>query len=142
MNSRWLWVFATGLLQCAWSQTPPEPCKMLTQEQISAATGAQINAGQSIGTTCSWSGKPKIIVSLWYPTPAIWEGLLHSSAPVEKTAVSGLGDLAFFNTLGGLTSLGIKKGNTNFVIKVYGIPDPSKQMSIEKSLAGNVLAKM
>jgi hypothetical protein len=124
------------------AQTSPDPCKMLTQAQLAAATGAEIGAGQSIGTTCSWSGKPKIIVSLWYPTPVIWEGLLHPNPQVTKTAVSGLGDMAFFNTLANLTSLGVKKGNTNFVIKVYGIPEPSKQMSIEKALAENVLAKM
>jgi hypothetical protein len=123
-------------------QTSPDPCKMLTQAQLAEATGAEIGAGQSIGTTCSWSGKPKVIVSLWYPTPAIWEGLLHPSPQVTKTAGSGLGDMAFFNTMANLTSLGVKKGNTNFVIKVYGISEPSKQMSIEKALAENVLAKM
>jgi hypothetical protein len=53
-----------------------------------------------------------------------------------------VGDAAFYNTLGAFTSLGVQKGSTVFVVKIYGIADPSKQMAIEKALAANVISKM
>jgi hypothetical protein len=134
--------FALCSTQSVFAQTNPEPCKMLTQTEVSAATGVSVGAGQSLGGTCSWSGTPKVIVSLWYPGPALWAGIQHPNPPVSQTPASGVGDAAFYNTLGAFTSLGVQKGSTVFVVKIYGIADPSKQMAIEKALAANVIAKM
>ncbi len=72
----------------------------------------------------------------------MWQAIEHPIATVKQVPVPGLGDAGFYNILGGFTTLGVKKGSTVFVIKVYGIADPSKQMSIEKALATSVLAKM
>src|SRR5580700_7120417 len=123
----------------AFAQGNPDPCRMLTQAEISAATGSAIDAGQTLGGTCSWSGKPRVIVSLWYPTPAIFQGLQSSGPGKTITAAPGVGDAAFYATVGTFTSLGVTKGSSHFVIKVYGVPDPSRQMAIEKTLATNVL---
>lgn len=134
--------FALCSTQAIFAQTNPDPCKMLTQAEVSAAAGVSVGAGQSLGGTCSWSGTPKVIVSLWYPGPALWAGIQHPNPPVSQTPASGVGDAAFFNTLGPYTFLGVQKGSTVFVVKIYGIQDPSKQMAIEKTLAANVIAKM
>jgi hypothetical protein len=124
------------------AQTNPDPCALLTQAEVSAATGASVAAGHALGETCNWTGTPRIIVSLWYPGPTMWQAIEHPNAMVKQAPAPGLGDAAFYNTLGGFATLGVKKGTTTFVVKVYGIADQSKQMSIEKSLAAQVLAKM
>lgn len=124
------------------AQSNPDPCRMLTQAEVGAATNASVAAGHALGETCNWSGTPRVIVSLWYPGPTMWQAIEHPNAMVKQTAVPSLGDAAFYNTLGGFATLGVKKGTTTFVVKVYGITDQSKQMSIEKSLAAQVLAKM
>jgi hypothetical protein len=61
---------------------------------------------------------------------------------VSQTQVPSLGDNAFVNVMGGFASLGVRKGTSVFVIKVYGFNDPAKQIAIEKTLAAAVLAKM
>jgi hypothetical protein len=124
------------------AQSNPDPCRLLTQSEVSAATNASVGAGHALGETCNWTGTPRVIVSLWYPGPTMWQAIEHPNALVKQAPAPGLGDLAFYNTAGGFTSLGVKKGTTGFVIKVYGITDQSKQMSIEKTLAQQVLAKM
>lgn len=124
------------------AQSNPDPCALLTQAEVNAATGASVAAGHALGETCNWTGTPRIIVSLWYPGPTMWQAIEHPNAMVKQAPAPGLGDAAFYNTLGGFATLGVKKGTTTFVVKVYGIADQSKQMSIEKSLAAQVLAKM
>jgi hypothetical protein len=36
----------------------------------------------------------------------------------------------------------VKKGRTVFSVRLYGIQDQSNQKSVEKTLAGNVVAKL
>jgi hypothetical protein len=138
--------FACALMLCsaapASAQSNPDPCGLLTQAEVSAATGASVGAGHALGETCNWNGSPRIIVSLWYPGPTMWQAIEHPNAAVKQMPAPGVGDLAFYNTAGGFTTFGVKKGTTGFVVKVYGIPEQSKQMAIEKTLAQTLLAKM
>lgn len=124
------------------AQTNPDPCKLLSAAEVSAATATSVGAGHALGEKCNWTGTPRIIVSLWYPGPAMWQAIEHPNAAVKQTTAPGLGDGAFYNSAGGFTSLGVKKGTTAFVMNVYGIADQARQMSIEKTLAQSILAKM
>ena len=137
---------ACALMLCASlplsAQTGPDPCRLLTAAEVSAATNTSVSAGHALGEKCNWTGTPRIIVSLWFPGPAMWQAIEHPSAAVKQATTPGLGDGAFYNSAGGFTSLGVKKGTTAFVMNVYGIADQAKQMSIEKALAQSVLAKM
>ena len=141
-----IYAVACALVLCsvqpASAQSNADPCKLLTQAEVSAATGISVGAGHALGETCSWSGTPHLIVSLWYPGPGMWQAIQHPNAMVKQAPAPGLGDGAFYNTAGGFTSLGVMKGTTAFVMKVYGITDQAKQMAIEKALAQSVLAKM
>lgn len=119
------------------------PCGLLTPAQVAAAVGGTFGAGQAIGTTgCSWtSDKPHVIVTVSLWPPAEWDRM--KAGPLQGTqitAVSGLGDDAFYATLGPYAVLYVKKGPTVFLFKVYGVKDPAKQMSAEKTLALDVLA--
>jgi hypothetical protein len=64
---------------------------------------------------------------------------------MTRSAVSGLGDDAFSSTMGTgkqLVVLNVKKGATAYRFKVYGVDSPSDQLSIEKTLAADVLTTL
>jgi hypothetical protein len=144
--SRWKLFCAVVLLTGPAVSRAAEPCKLLTPTQIGGALGATFGTGQPIGTTgCSWtSEKPHIIVtvSLWPTTE--WDRMKAGGGVPDTTTtpVSGLGDDAFYATIAQYTVLYVKKGKTVYLFKVYGVKDPAKQMSAEKTLALDALAQL
>jgi hypothetical protein len=107
------------------------PCSLLTSAQVSAAVGVNVGAAQPIANTgCSWSG-PHMIVTLSLWDGSKWNQMKTPVPGMNRTPLSGLGDDAFLTTMGG----------TAYQIKVYG-PAVTEQMSMEKTLAGNVLANL
>jgi hypothetical protein len=122
------------------------PCSLLTSAQVTATVGVSVGAAQPIANTgCSWSAPHMIItVSLW--DGGKWDQMKTPVPGMNRTSVSGLGDDAFYTTMGPASgkqfaTLSVKKGSTAYLIKVYG-PSLTEQMSIEKTLAGDVLAKL
>ena len=143
---RW-WLCTLALLAFPGaSEAATEPCKLLTPAEIGGALGATFGAGDPIGTTgCSWSSAtPHMIVtvSLWPPTE--WDRMKAGGGVPGSTTtpVSGLGDDAFFATIAQYVVLYVKKGQTVYLFKVYGVKDPAKQMSAEKTLAGAALKRL
>jgi hypothetical protein len=140
-----LFVLLASGVRIAGAQVPSDPCAQVTPAQVTAALGETVAAGQQAGTkTCSWvANKPKHqVVSLMYSPPGDWN--TRKTRPdlgVTKAAVSGVGDDAFAETLGTFTTLYVKKGSTTFMVRVYGVPDPSQQLAIEKPIAQTVAAK-
>jgi hypothetical protein len=119
---RWT-VCVLALAFAASARAATEPCKLLSQAQVSAALGVNVGAGVPIGTTgCSWtSEKPHqiVTVSLWPPTE--WNRMKASPLPGSSTTpTSGLGDDAFYTTVAQYTVLYVKKGQTVYLFKVYG----------------------
>ena len=77
-----------------------------------------------------------------YSPPGDWNTRKTRPMPgVTKATVSGIGDEAFAETAGKLTTLYVKKGSTIFMVRVYGVPDPTRQLAIEKPIAQKVTAK-
>jgi hypothetical protein len=122
------------------------PCSLLTSAQITAAVGVSVGSAQPIANTgCSWSA-PHIIVTVSLWDGSKWDRMKAPFPGAERSPISGLGDDAFFTTMGPASgkqfvTLSVKKGATAYLIKVYG-PNVSEQMSMEKALAGNVLAAL
>jgi hypothetical protein len=142
---RWMACALVVLLFPAVAQAAPEPCKLLSQAQVSAALGVAFGAGQPIGTTgCSWSSeKPHQVVTLSLWPPSQWDRIKSSPLPgTANTPAGGLGDDAFYATVAQYTVLYVKKGKTVYLFKVYGVQDKAKQMSAEKTLAKDALAKL
>lgn len=133
------------LLLAGGARAAPDPCKLLTPAQVAAALGSQFGPGQPIGTTgCSWtSPSPHIIVTLSLWPPGEWERVKAGPIPGTKiTPTSGLGEDAFYVTLAQYTVLYVKKGQSVFLFKVYGVSDPAKQMSAEKTLAAEAMKQV
>ncbi|HEY3586303.1 MAG TPA: hypothetical protein VGK85_04080 [Myxococcaceae bacterium] len=128
------------------SEAATDPCKLLTPAEIGGALGATFGAGEPIGTTgCSWtSATPHMIVTVSLWPPAEWDRIKAGGGlPGSKTTpVSGLGDDAFYATVAQYVVLYVKKGQTVYLFKVYGVKDQAKQMSAEKTLAGDALKRL
>ena len=139
-------VLATSGLRTAGAQAPSDPCAQVTAAEVSAALGETVAAGQKAGTkTCSWSAnKPTHqVVSLMYSPPGDWNTRKTRLMPgVTKASVSGVGDEAFAETAANFTTLYVKKKSTIFMVRVYGVPDPGRQLAIEKPIAKTVAAKV
>lgn len=143
-GSRLLCVFAL-LTAPGVSRAAVEPCKLLSPAQVAAALGATFGTGQPISTTgCSWTSEtPHVIVTVSLWPPAEWNRVKAGPLPGTKiTPAGGLGDDAFYATLAQYTVLYVKKGQTVFLFKVYGVKDHAKQMSAEKTLALDALKQL
>jgi hypothetical protein len=78
-----------------------------------------------------------------YSPPGDWNTRKTRPMPgVTKVSVSGVGDDAFAETAANFTTLYVKKGSTEFMVRVYGVPDPARQLAIEKPVAQKVAAKV
>lgn len=134
---------------------PTDPCSLLTQAQVSAVLGVNVDAAKRIAPTmCGWSApKPPNSAS------AKKVALLISNAnafgfaktPVinGETAVpaSGVCDDAVYSfptamKSGPATALFVRKGNSYFAVHVYGFPDQAKTMAMEKALAVEACSKL
>jgi hypothetical protein len=138
-------VFAAYGAPEAVAQSGSTPCGLLTPAQVSTAVGATVGNGEPIATTgCTWSwGRAKTTLSLWDASK--WEQMKAPLPGTTKSSVSGLGDDAFSSTMGTTKQfavLDVKKGATVYIFKVYGVDSPSDQLSIEKALAADVLARL
>lgn len=134
---------------------PPDPCSLLTQAQVSAVLGATVEAPQHVAPTlCQWS-TPKP------PNPANARRVMltisserafgFAKTPVAKSTkavpASGIGDDAVYaisaDAAGYSTAqLHVKKGDAYFVVHVYGFPDQTKIMELEKTLAQQACSKL
>ena len=129
------------------AQAPKPPCTLLTPSQVAGALGVKdVAAGAPIGKTgCQWVSQDKALhafVTLSFWDPAGFSAMKAPLPNVTKTPAPGIGDDALYSTIGGFTSLSVKKGGAVFVVKAYGVPDQAKQEAIEKALAGDVIAKL
>ena len=141
--------------RAAYAAPPSDPCSLLTQAQVSAALGVSVEAAQYVvPTLCQWTApnQPNSIngkkVVLTFSNERAWG---YAKTPVVSSVktmpTSGTCDDAVYTTIKGVTpglgtALYVKKGNSYFVIQVYGFPDENKAMAMEKTLATQACAKL
>jgi hypothetical protein len=137
--------------QTAGAATPPgDACSLFTASQVSRVLGVTVTDGQhpipSSLLLCGWAsaGAPhdgkNLSVNLM--TERAFEVGKTPVHGVAKTAVSGVGDDAYYVTDGGRgTGLAVKSGGTYVQIWVGGFP-AEKQKELEKALALQMLTKL
>jgi len=131
----------------AMAQAGPDPCKLLTPAEVSAAMGTKMSDGMPIANTgCSWNAA-HLIASFSYQLHVDWGKLKAPSlAPgLSKSSVSGVGDDAVFSIVQGdkpFVSLSVKKGARIFMVRVYGVASVEDQKRIEKTLASQAAARL
>lgn len=125
-----------------------DPCTSLTPAEVKAIFGVKVGAGVAIGTHgCSWTATEKLDGKM--PTVTVvlkdggeYAGMKSSLPGIPQTALSGVGDDAFYDDFGALFSLGVKKGNVAFIVRLYGVADKNTQKAMEKAVALDVVAKL
>jgi hypothetical protein len=163
MNSNYSFLASVAILfslnicgsRGAYAAPGPDPCTLLSQAQVSAALGTPVETPQhDAPTLCRWS-TPK------QPNPVNSKAVIltisserafgFAKTPVVSSTKavpdSGVCDDAVYavssDASGQSTAqLHVKKGSTYFVVHVYGFPDQTKVMEIEKTLALQVCSKL
>jgi hypothetical protein len=158
---------ALATTQASAAAAPPEDaCSLVTQAQVSAATGVSMGAGSHVTPTylktCTWapsgsSGSGISALTLHVQTADQYEAgkqlleQMETMAKVEKhgnsqppviTPLSGIGDDAFYLDMANTMSLIAKKGNVQFKFVIYGNLPVEKKKAAEKTLALEVVSKL
>jgi len=128
-----------------------DPCTLLTPAQVSAALGGTVGAGKPVAGTCHWSQDGKAGAELLKLDVNIVTldryNRMKSVTVGTVSAVSGLGDDAYYSTLQQgrttLTTLNIKKGSTAVVIRVSGgTKAAAEYQAKEKAVAQALVPKL
>lgn len=123
-----------------------DACSVLTPAQVSAAAGVTVGAGQYVTPTfkktCTWHAKDIIITLNLQDAAAFDKGKQLANYGAKMTAVAGLGDGAYYMTMGTQqVALMVKKGNTAFKVAVYAKLPLEKLEAMEKALAQQAVGK-
>ena len=129
-----------------------DACSLLTQTQMSAALGVSVGAGSHVTPTflktCTWdaaggSAKGVKYVTLMLEGVDAYEaGKTVRARTIVITPVSGVGDGAYYLSLGRNTGLIVKKGNVAFKVAVYGEAPLEQKKAMERVLALQALPKL
>jgi hypothetical protein len=132
-----------------------DPCSLLTQAQVSAVLGMSVEAAQRVAPRlCQWSAPnqpnsinaKKVVLTI-----SDERAFGYAKAPVVSSVktmpASGICADAIYTVTPGVTpglgtSLYVKKGNSYFVVHVYGFPEQTKAMAMEKTLAIQACSKL
>jgi hypothetical protein len=131
-----------------------DACSLLSPAQVSAAAGVSVGAGTYATAifkkTCTWGtsgndAKTAETITLLLQSPEAFENgkRFGGAKSAAVTAVSGVGDEAYYLVIGTTVSMAVKKGNVAFKVTVYasGISAEKKQ-AIERTLARQVVGRL
>ncbi len=145
---------------------PDDACALLTQAQVSAALGVSVDPGTHLTPTsmktCMWNeanapmmGRKSVGVSLktvdgynsskklMEQTAAQMKAEKDADAgQLEVTPISGIGDDAYYASMGVHPNLSVKKGNVAINVEVFGDFPPDQVKAMEKTLALRILSKL
>jgi hypothetical protein len=132
------------------SRAASSPCSWLTPAEIHAAANVNVAAGAPIATTgCQWNalpGQTSSPIAMVTVSTATAREFAASRTPIgtaiTRSEVRGIGDDAIYTTMGKLVTLGVKKGDHYFVVRMYGDHYLAHERAVEKALANYVIAKL
>src|ERR1700722_9019762 len=147
-------IVAAAMAAVAQPAPPGDACALLTPAQVSAAAGVAFGPGTYVTptfkATCTWNATgevkqqdAKIITLMLEGTDAFQAGKQKvQSGTLPGASASGIGDDAYFLTMGKFASLFVRKGNVAFKATVYGQLPLEKMQAMENALAQQVVAKL
>jgi len=146
---------------------PDDACALLTAAQVGAVVGIPFGEGTHVTPTyvktCTWTATraatngSKYTVTISYQAAQGFAGakqMMQQTQAMEEaqhgkaarqlvnSSASGIGDDAFYSSMGRYTALLVKKGNVSFKLAIYGELAPDKAKDMEKSLALQALSKV
>jgi hypothetical protein len=138
---------AVTMLCIGTAHAAPSPCTLLTTQQVSAVMGANFDKAIPAGATiCEWiatgpsgpNGTKKVELVM-VPANTFATRLTPMPAPITRTPVSAVGDVANYETtpMGG--TLSVQKGDAYFMLQVRGVP-LANQQAMEITLAQQIVS--
>lgn len=137
--------------RAAYAAPPTDACSLLTPAQVGSVLGISVSSGGPLSPNmkaiCGWpapgGAEPPKRVMVNIANVRVFAGAKMGLAGKDEviTPLSGVGDEAFYDTVGMGTALFVRKGNFAFSVRVYGFP-PDQIKAKEKVLAQDVLAKL
>jgi hypothetical protein len=131
---------------------PDNACAMVSQDQMSKIFGVQVAAGENPANftrTCTWNvaagPAPRLkSITLFLQSADQFETAkqMQQASKFDVESVSGVGDDAYYSSVGNVTSLIVKKGNVAFKIGMYGEFPLDKKKAMSKAMAVQVLSKL
>ncbi len=158
--------FAVVPARSASAAPPVDACTLVSQAQVSEILGVKVSAGSHVTPTfvktCTWTpaaGATKGVTAVTVSLQAADSFAGAKSMMVEAKAgmeakgdpaakkfsnesAGGIGDDAFYTTMGPYTSLLVKKGNASFKVAIYGNMPADEAKAKEKALALDVVSKL
>jgi hypothetical protein len=146
----------TSMIQIATAAQPTDPCALLSQSQVAAVLGVEVDAGEHLmgNVVCRWTERGKsqgadvARLQIILTTAKAFE---IGKTPIpnwNKTPVSGIGDDAYITEKGKVTfpvdpTLTVKKGAAFFTISAL-IPKSSMEQTkaLQKKVAMKILEKL
>jgi hypothetical protein len=134
-------------------QAGDEACSLLTSAQVSAVTNTPMGEGvymmPTFRKTCTWTASHpapegvKIVTVSFEGLDMFTGGMKAGRNPgVSATAVSGVGDSAYYLVAGGIAALHVKKGDLALKVAVYAKLPPEQVEAMEKKLAVEVVPRL
>ena len=150
-----IFIFGVASVTSASAAPPDDACSVLTQAQVSAALGVSVGAGSHVTPTylktCTWAPAGGPTQGVKYVTLMLESAdgyetakkVMDQTKGMTEASVSGIGDDAYYLSLGNIMSLIVKKGNVAFKFTMYGGDFPiEKKKAMEKTLVLQVLSKL
>jgi hypothetical protein len=141
-----------GLLLLHGSSGPTDACTLLTSAEVNATLGATLGpGGHPFGTPaiCEWADQTNTMlidkrVRLHITDPQKYATGKTPIQGIAKIPVSGLGDDAFYATVGSLgTTLEVLKGGSAFTINIAGQHWTAAQLvAMEETLARRAITRL
>ena len=133
------------------SASTDDACSVVTQAQVSGALGVPMSPGAYVTPTfkrtCTWkptsAGKIKAVTLFLQPADAFEKAKAIAVSPSAKLdTVGGLGEGAYYVTMGDQVGLMVKKGGVAFKVAVYATTTVDEKKALEKALAAEVASKL
>lgn len=135
---------------------PNDPCSLITQAQLNAALGVSVDPGKVIapGKVCQWrqpAAKPGdevftvdvSIIDMRAFDVGKTIGATAGARGPTATAITGLGDDAYYYVLARNTEIRLKKGNVFLAVRVSGGRKPIEEYEAkEKAVAAAIVPKL
>ena len=124
-----------------------DACALLTPEQVGDAVGAKVGEGTypapGFTKTCTWVTKGIIVTLMLQAADVFEKGKTPPVPSIEVTSASGVGDDAYYVTVGEIVALEVKKRSAAFKMTIYSSSMPlDKRKAGEKTLAQQALSKL
>ena len=139
----------------AFAQDLPNSCSLLTAAEVSQAIGVTVQPGHYMGSrlnnVCIFAptakfgpGERQIAVTV--TTPVLFDASRQSRGPSAVTPATVPGAEAYFQTIGKVTTLHVRKSGKAFEVRMNpgrdGHESPAQIQTIETSLAGKAAARV